>query len=63
MSVLQVGEFASKILPLLARHYRREALDELESRSEWLKASSSTQPDLEDAGNRFLGMAAAACTI
>lgn len=53
MSELQVQEFAVETLPLLARHYRREALNELENRSEWLKAFTSRQPDFEDARNQF----------
>lgn len=53
MSEAQVREFAEEILPLLALHYRREALNKLESRSEWLKAFTSRQPDLEDARNQF----------
>ncbi|KAL9037364.1 MAG: hypothetical protein Q9214_005736 [Letrouitia sp. 1 TL-2023] len=46
-------EFVEETLPLLALHCCREALDELESRSEWLKAFTSKQPDFEDARNRF----------
>ena len=55
MSKLQVEKFAAETLPQLARHYRREALNELESRSEWLKIFNSRQPDFEDARNRFFG--------
>ena len=54
-SELQVQAFAVETVPLLARHYRREALNELESRSEWLKGFTSRQPDFEDARSRFFG--------
>lgn len=48
-----VREFVEEKLPLLARHYHRDALNELESRSKWLKAFTSRQSDFEDARNHF----------
>ena len=48
-----VQTFVLETLPLLARHYRREALNDIESRSEWLKTFTSREPDFDAARNRF----------
>ena len=45
--------FAVRKLPLLARHYRREALNEIKIRVEWLKVFTSAQPNFEEARNQF----------
>ena len=50
---LQVEKFVSHFLPSLARHYRGEALNELESSSGWLRVFSLRQANFDDAVEHF----------
>ena len=51
--VVDAAEFNTRILPQLAFHYRRQALNDLEGKRPWLKAFSSTQPDFSEARDSF----------
>lgn len=47
----EMDSFLSETLPMLALHYRREALKQLEKNNPWLKTFRSAHPDLKEARN------------
>lgn len=49
----ETRNFATQILPLLALHYRREELNELERNYPWLKAFRSVHPNFNEARDLF----------
>ena len=50
---IEYKNFLSYILPQLPLHYRREALENLEQKSPWLKTLASAEPDLISAKDEF----------